>query len=221
MQSAQLPDEAIDLNDWISSLQRDMFDINEIFRAETERPEKRQLAVLSALTVVLGHLHQIRGFGEVIGPMDALWYAYQGLCEGSSHPLFDIHEGKPGGRKLTLAQQLLQARSVGMLEILIDAGWSEDDAVKKITEVLVACGVKGFRKKATVTVKVLQGWRTKANSGDAPGIRDLADRYRATQEASFELATGRLWPPSKREAERLIETYLQNQPFRDLAKFSL
>lgn len=194
-----------------------MFDINQVFRSEEGQAERRQFAAFAALTVVIGHLHRLPGSGEFIGPMDALWHAYQGLCEGSSHPLFENYEGKAGGRRLTIAQQLLQGRAVGMLEILFDAGWREQDAVEKVTNVLVACGVKGTRRKAVLTRSGLRNWRTKANSGDSPHIRNYADHFKTLHKATFELATGRPWPPSKQEAQRLIEIYLQNQAFRDLA----
>lgn len=209
-----LLDVSPDLQDWLSSLSRELNVADQSFREPGGNPEGRQFSVLLALMIVRGHLHKLPGLPT--GPIDALTLAYEALCSGSSHSLLSNYDKKRGGRRLTQAQKEVQGRAIAMLEMLLEAGWREQDAVEIATKALVASGVKGTRRKAPLTSKGLRTWRTNANSGDSEAIRNLAARWRLMMKSTFEYATSREWPPSKGEAARLVSKTPESPTFLDL-----
>lgn len=150
----------------------------------------------------------------IFRPLEALNLALGDvLVAGSHHPLLEPQNGHAGGRTTSPAQAMLRGQAVGFVEILC-TGHSESDAVQHVADRLNAVGVKG-QKGGGITKSTVRSWRTSANSGSYPDLRQIADEVLLTAKtASAELSQD--WPPSPAFARTLVDALSASLSFKDL-----
>lgn len=213
-----MPNETLDLTEWHQDLSDYLDRLSSAYRRESGDPHALQHGAFAALCKVVTSLNALPEMREGMRPLEALMLAYQGLTfEGKSDPLLESHVKTVGARRLSEAQKILQGRGVGMVELMLEAGWTESEAAKTVTELLKSSGVRGSRKNQPLTIGALRSWRGNANSGSYPDVREYADSVLDNAREIFNSLHGR-WPWSKPEAVEFVTAITRVQSFRDLVE---
>jgi uncharacterized protein YoaH (UPF0181 family) len=163
-----------DFEAWLDRTRAEVGEWNEISLKVTD-PGDRQIAYSTLLCAIALQLKRLPGMREHATALDAFWLAYRGLADGKGNPLFENHAGTIGGRTLTHAEEWLQTRAVASVELLMEAGVSELNAINLVAKSLTDAGMKGSRRKGPITGSTVRTWRSKTRSGDAPEMRKNVD----------------------------------------------
>lgn len=193
--------------EWIASLAAELRLAEQDFLKKDQSVIEKQKAVFSTLAAVSRHLGQLPGLENCRKLIGVAAIAISEMSDGHNHPLLEKQISKNGGTRLRHDARYLQAVSVSSIELLISSGVAESAAVDFVAEQARGAGIKGFRQKREITSQAVRTWRTNANSGSNPELRNQSDNLTKGWLGVFE-AEGLLCPPSQHRAKaHVIEAF--------------
>lgn len=176
--------------------------------AKAEEWEKRQEAAAASLFYLVQYSRRDPALKGFLAPLEHLAAGVSDLAEGAPHPILKNYKTKVGARSHTSNEILVHGFAVALVELLIDAGFEEAEALIRVSEHLAKAGVIGSRNKLPVSPHSVRSWRATASSGSSPLMRDAADTNFTLLKAIFS-AYFQDWPPRRREALKIIEIVTQ------------
>lgn len=208
-----MAEEAFDWTSWLAKLQDELADFDAAYSADKGSASDKQEAALGALVVVTNNLQQLPSLSPHLRPLEALVHALDALYKGSSHPLILNHASTIGGRRLTSAQEFMQAQSVAMLRLLTDAGLQLKEALPFLANLLARAGVQGTRGRRPITASSLKSWQENVVSGDHPDRTMVTDQIYEERRTLF-LKLENRWPPTADEAKAIVSAIINSEQFR-------
>lgn len=205
-----MPEDQLDLTDWLGSLRSQMAEVDAVFRAAVTNKE-RQYCAFAGLTALVSHARELPGVKSHLASLEALAHSLDELTKGRQPVLLENQSEGAGARPLTTSEEIVKAKAVAFVDILVLSKWPEKEASRMVADWFAAAGVVGNRGKQPVGQSTIRWWRTDVNSGDHPGLRAYADLTIANfKELSAE------WPLSKDAAEALLSLVGRAPSFQHL-----
>lgn len=165
-------------------------------------PARQRIACVTSLFAVWRILLVLPIPKSDLLPFTSLVEALIDTSRGGSHELLTPNQSR-GGQPLSTEHLFLQATSVSLTQILINAGWSEKESKQKVATALAKHGLVSGRRKKPITPSMIHNWRSKLASGDAEGLAQAAElQIEHTKLLGTMLNLS--WPMNREAADDLI-----------------
>lgn len=188
---------------WARLLAEEMRTLNSIFAAEQHDRGQRYGAYLIALSTIAGAMRDLPDFPHELLPLQDLARRLDALASGQKKALLPISRTNGGRPDYSTMDWNIVGRSAATVQILMDAGFAEDEACDLVAKTLRTFGVKG-RRQESLTKATIRDWRS--------GVLEFGTKPKAQEDFESSLQTFKginLASLNKAQLRKLLPTMLK------------